>query len=118
MPTFTLPIVQSDDTEQGITVRVRNTPIGGPVSLSKGFYQINMGVGCTGSWGLGFTPTGLIGNVIGQNSSQTIYVPVDNTPFQCLKLGSSANDGELTINPLRVWTMPGNDPRKYVLYAL
>jgi len=117
MPSHTLPVVQCDSSDNGIIVRVRS-PAGGPVLLNKGFYRLGMGSGCYGSWGLGFLPTNVRGSIIGADSSQIIYVPQDATPFQCLKLFASANDGEMSVNPLRVWEMPGNDPRKYDLYGL
>ena len=118
MPTHTLPIVQCDAADSGVIVRVTTGP-GPAVLLSKGFYRIAMGSGCYGSWGLGFTPTAnTIGCVIGADSSQIIYVPADATPFQCLRMPSSVNNGELSINQLGAWEMPGNDPRQYTLYPL
>jgi hypothetical protein len=115
MPTHTLPVVQCDRGDVGVIVRV-DSPANPAVLLNKGFYRISMGSGCYGSWALDFLPTPVLGSIIGADSSQIIYVPVDATPFQCLKLFASVNDGELSINPLRVWEMPGNDPRKYTLY--
>tara|TARA_Y100000310_G_scaffold335480_2_gene417654 strand:+ start:260 stop:625 length:366 start_codon:yes stop_codon:yes gene_type:complete len=117
MPTHVEPIVLVDSNEQGIIYRVVS-PAFGPIQLNKGFYRIAMGSGCYGVWGLGFTPTAPIadGCVIGANQEQIIYVPEDNTDFACLEGTFTANTGELSINPLLVWDMPGNYPPAYSLY--
>jgi len=75
-----------------------------------------MGSGCYGMWGLGFVPVITNGCVIGANNSQIIYVPDDNTDFACVKGSFSVNNGELSINPLLVWDMPGNFPPNYTLF--
>ncbi len=120
MPTHVEPIVLVDANEEGIIYRVVNPaimpPAIGSVILSKGFYRISMGMGAHGFWGLNFTPTVTAGCIIGANSSQVIYVPADNTTFGCCLGSFAANPGELSINPLLVWEMPGNLPPDYDLY--
>jgi len=115
MPTHIEPIVLADANEQGIIYRVVD-PAFGPIQLNKGFYRISMGSGCYGMWGLGFVPVITNGCVIGANNSQIIYVPDDNTDFACVKGSFSVNNGELSINPLLVWDMPGNFPPNYTLF--
>ena len=117
MPTHVEPIVLVDSNEQGVIYRIVS-PVLTTITLSKGFYRIAMGSGCYGVWGLGFIPTTPIiaGCIIGANDEQIIYVPADNTDFACLQGSASANTGELSINPLLVWDMPGNYPPAYSLY--
>jgi hypothetical protein len=117
MPTHTLPVVQCNRDEVGVIVRVRPI-LGPPVLLDAGFYRISMSSGCVGTWALGVVPSLTVGSIIASDSSQIIYVPTNGTGFQCFQMPSSINDGELSINPLRAWTMPGNDPRQYDLFPL
>ena len=114
MPKHIEPIVLVDSNEPGIIYEVV-TPANS-ITLDKGFYRIAMGSGCYGMWALEFLPVITNGGVIVANSEQVIYVPEDNTVFGCVKGTFSANDGELSINPLLVWEMPGNFPPNYSLF--